>query len=190
MHDIGKPAVRRVDVNGQLLYIGHHTEGKTIWQEIANRFKLSNKEIKFSGTMIEFHLNPVGIPIEKDPERQRTRTYDFFKNLGSAAPGVLLMSWADVEAGQGEALTRQMIDKHHDFSCYLMDLYFGRNRIAFPPKLIDGRQIKEILPGIPDKEIGGIVEKLARAAGLGEINTPEEAESFLKALFPELQTAN
>ncbi|MCE1248422.1 MAG: HD domain-containing protein [Firmicutes bacterium] len=188
MHDIGKPAVRRVDVNGQLLYIGHHTEGRDIWFDIANRFKLSNKEIRFGAVMIEYHLNPVGIPIEKDPVRQRSRTYDFFKNLGNAAPGVLLMSWADVDAGQGEALTREMIDKHHDFSCYLMGLYFSRNVIAFPPKLIDGKRVKELLPELPDKDIGAVIEKLTKAVGLEEVKNVDEAEAFVKNIKPEQGT--
>jgi poly(A) polymerase len=174
LHDVGKPDVRRVDL-GILYYIGHEKAGRIIWNEIANRLKLSGKEKLIGGLIIEYHLHPVYLPQVTDEKERRRKTYRFMRNTGEAVVETILMSWADVEAGKGEALTREMIDNHHLWCRKMMVDYLDGNRIAKPPKLLSGREIMKILEIPEDRMIGEILEELNELSATGEIKNSQEA---------------
>lgn len=174
LHDIGKPAVRRIDHNGILYYKGHHTEGRNIWNKISDRFKLSNKEKSLGGRMIERHLEPVFIPL-KDHKTQQELLYDFYLAAGDAAVGVILLSWGDVEAGQGEALKQNLIDNHHNFSRGMIRDYFGKAPIAHPPQFINGKDVMNLLNLESGQEIGRLMEILRKASALEQIKSRKEA---------------
>jgi len=178
LHDIGKPDVRRIDYKGTLYYSGHQTVGRDIWNKIAERSKLSNKEIAFGSRLVEYHLEPVFMPLEKDLQIQRIKLYRFFKAAGKSAPGVILLSWGDVEAGQGEALTQQKIDNHHNFSRDMLKLYFEEKPLAKPPRFLSGKTIMELLDLEPGERVGEILSALELASALENVLTKEEAVKF------------
>jgi len=179
LHDIGKPGVRRVK-DGILYYVGHHVEGKKIWNEIANRFRLSRAEKKLGGLLIENHLQPIFLPLEKDKKKRKRGVYRFFRQTGEAAAGVILLSWADVEAGKGEALTDEMIRNHHDFSVKLMSDFFSGSLQKNPPTFLDGYEVKKILNVERGRIIGEVLSKLAERAAMGDITNVNEAINFVK----------
>lgn len=185
LHDVGKPASRKIDYKGILYYYGHHIEGQRIWKDIARRFKLSNNEIKLGADLIKNHLVPILLPLEKNKKIQKEKTYSFFQEAGDSAPGVVLLSWADVEAGKGEALTENLIINHHNFSRNLLMYFFMKHRLASPPCYIKGNEIAEII-GVKDvrkgKLIGKAVDILRKSSAMGDISTKKEAIDFLKKI--------
>jgi poly(A) polymerase len=178
LHDIGKPKVRRIE-NGILYYVGHEIAGRKIWNNIANRLKLSNAEKLIGGLVIEYHLQPVFLPQEADEKERRHKTYRFMRDTGKAVVETILMSWADVEAGRGIALTREMIDNHHLWCRKMMADYLEGHRLAKPPKFLSGREIMRILEVPGNETIGRILEELNELSAVGEIKNSQEAVSYV-----------
>jgi poly(A) polymerase len=178
LHDVGKPESRRTE-EGVLYYIGHHRTGRMIWNKIADRLKLSNREKLVGGLIIEYHLHPVFLPQIIDEKERRLKTYRFIRDSGEAFIETVLMSWSDVEAGRGEALTSEMIDNHHLWSKKMVMDYFEGHNIANPSKFLDGREIMEILEVPEGKIIGEILEELNEMTATGEIKNSEEAVEYV-----------
>ncbi len=185
LHDVGKPSARRVEKGG-IYYIGHHTIGGKIWRSIGRRFKLSRKEINLGQKMIEHHLDPIFISMESNLENRRRKMYRFFRDAKEVSIAILLLSWADVEAGQGEALTQEMIRTHHDLTKEMVKMYFSKDKLAFPPKYVDGRDVKRILHIPNGKDVGDVLERLREEIALGLISSPQEALNRIEEIGQEL----
>ena len=182
LHDIGKPGSQTVNHLGHIYYRGHPIVGKEIWDKIARRFKLSNKEISLGGKFVEYHLEPIMVVKSEEGRQRQARLYRFYKNGGKSVPGVILLSWGDVEGGQGKLLTQEMIDFHHNYCRLMMKHYFEEDIIAKPPVFLTGKEIMEMLQMNSGKEVGDIIEKLQEAAALGEVSSKDEAKDFVTAL--------
>ncbi len=178
LHDIGKPVTRKIK-EGKLFYLGHELEGARIWRQLGRDLRLSVKEILFGSKVIEFHLVPIYIPLN-EKNRCRELLYDFFQNASDAAPGVVLMSWCDVEAGRGEALTENMVSGHHVFSREIIQMYFDNDSMVNPPVFLNGKDVMELTGFESGKVIGEILKDMKKQIGLGRVKTVEEAEGYIK----------
>ncbi len=178
LHDVGKPRSRRVE-GGVLYFIGHHEMGKDIWRNIGQELKLSNQEIQMGSCLILHHMDPVFMPQMRDPLRQKESIYRFFWDTRIWAPGVLMLSFADVEAGMGTALRPEMIRIHHQFSLDLARRYFRGDSLAHPPKFLDGNEVIRILGIPPGPGVGKILQDLDRASALGLVADKEGARQFV-----------
>ncbi|MCD4786267.1 MAG: HD domain-containing protein [Candidatus Eremiobacteraeota bacterium] len=183
LHDIGKIEKEKIVSRGHIYYPNHHTCGRDIWNKIANRFKLSNKEKTFGAKVVEYHLAPIFISKEKEKRAGDLRKYKLFERTRESAPAVILISWADVEAGRGESLTNQMIERHHDLCISLMKSYFVGDPIAKPPQFLDGKDVMEILRLKSGKKIGNILSALNQASALGDVVDYDQACSFVKFYY-------
>lgn len=180
LHDVGKPLSQQVNHLGHLYYRGHPIEGRILWLDIARRFKLSNHEIDLGGKFIEYHLGPI-IVVKHDEGRPRQeKLYEFYRNSEKSFPGVILLSWGDVEAGQGKSITQEIIDIHHDHCRKMLEQYFTGDRLASPPKYMTGKEIMQVLNIPQGKEVGKIYMALEKAIALGDVNSREEAEEFCR----------
>lgn len=183
LHDIGKIKKDRIVSQGNIYYPNHHTCGREIWNKIANRFKLSNREKMFGARIVEYHLAPVFISKEKEKRSGDIRKYEFFKGTRESAPAVIIVSWADVEAGMGEWLTQEMIERHHNLCISLMRSYFRGDPIAKPPRFLDGRDVMNILRLKSGKKIGKILSALNQASALGDVRDYEQACGFVRSYY-------
>ena len=180
LHDVGKPISQQVNHLGHLYYRGHPIEGKILWVDIAKRFKLSNYEIDLGGKFVEYHLEPIMVVKQEEGRLRQERLFKFYRNAGKSLPGVILLSWGDVDAGQGKSITQEIIDIHHDHCRKMLELYFTSDRLASPPRFLTGKEIMQILEIPQSKEVGEIYTALEEAIALGDVNSREEAEEFCR----------
>jgi tRNA nucleotidyltransferase/poly(A) polymerase len=178
LHDMGKPASRRED-GDKVYYAGHHLKGEEMWKKTASRFRLSRSEEGLGQAMVQNHLQPIFLPLEEDRDERDRKVYRFFSQCGMSAPAVILLSWADVEAGRGPDLTEGMIEKHHQFSLYLARAYFSKDRISHPPAWADGRDVLKVAGVPPGPQVKEILSRLREMSALCKIDSREEALEFL-----------
>lgn len=190
LHDVGKPISQQVNHLGHLYYRGHPIEGKILWNNIARRFRLSNHEINMGGKFIEYHLEPIMVVKQEEGRLRQERLHRFFRNSGKSLPGIILLTWGDVEAGQGKSITREIIDIHHEYCRKMLNLYFTGDRLASPPIYMTGREIMELLEIPPGRKVGEIRKSLEEAAALGDVNSREEAEEFCRNWKEEGKATN
>lgn len=59
LHDIGKPATRLVEADGNIHYYKHEHIGAEYVSHIANRLRFSGKEMETVKLLVRFHMRPV-----------------------------------------------------------------------------------------------------------------------------------
>ena len=70
LHDIGKPAARRVDEEGRVLFWHHDEIGREMSATITARFRMSNRFAAYLGTLIRQHLR-LGFLVREQPLTRR-----------------------------------------------------------------------------------------------------------------------
>jgi len=179
-HDIGKPAARKCETD-RVTFIGHDEIGSRMVMEMARKYRLGRLEGAILGMLVRHHLRPVFLAqLEEITSRA---FYRFFRDTGPWAPGVLLISWADVEAGRGSALTDTMIVAHHDFVSRALEKFFQAARIARPPRLINGHDLMHHLGMQPGPRMGELLSRVEEAAACEEIHDRREALALARSIL-------
>ena len=93
----------------------------------------------------------------------------------------IILAKADRLSAQGEAVTKEMTDANLGGLDKLLAFYLEVKPALKPlPKLLDGKEIMDIL-GIEQSPIlGKIINELHEAQISGEVNTKEQAVIFVK----------
>lgn len=176
-HDIGKPKTWTIEPVGRHRFIGHDLVGAQIAKKELEELKFSNKQINYICKMIKYHIYPASLINSSDNKKAFAR---FVRKLGEDTLDVLALSRADRLSAQGEALSKEMIEKALNHLMELQKYYESVKDMANSPKsLLDGREIMEILNLKPSKKIGEIIEELVEAQIMGEIKTKEEAINYV-----------
>lgn len=179
-HDISKPACRGYK-DGRVTFIGHEKCGAKEISKVSESFRLSKRESSILQGMILNHLRPVflGRMAEATPHA----LYRFFRDTCDCSVDTLILSWADVEAGMGPALTAGMIKKHHDLVKDLANKYFQQSTVVKPPRWINGDDLINIFGLKEGPEVGGILEKIDEASATGQIKSRDAALAFAQELL-------
>lgn len=210
LHDIAKPATAKM-MKGRLRFFYHEEQGAAMAKDFLKKLKYSNDEIKIICKMIEFHLRPSNLASNEIVTDKGI--YKFFKELGLAGLPMLLLCWADYTSYVTPAQTRALIKKAHapvmtieearkkenvgktlrhmQMLNFLISKYFTeKQKIVLPPKLLDGREVMEILKISPSPLVGDILEKLTLAQVEGKVNDKKTAQAWLiKFIKPTLKTS-
>jgi uncharacterized domain HDIG len=210
LHDIAKPATAKM-MKGRLRFFYHEEKGAAMTKDFLKKLKYSNDEIKMICKMIEFHLRPSNLASNEIVTDKGI--YKFFKELGGAGLPMLLLCWADYTSYVSPAQTRALIKKAHapvmtieearkkenvgktlrhmQMLNFLISKYFTeQKKIVLPPKLLDGKEIMDILKISPSPLVGEILEKLTLAQVEGKINDKQSAQTWLiKNIKPPLKTS-
>ncbi|MBQ4493574.1 MAG: CCA tRNA nucleotidyltransferase [Elusimicrobiaceae bacterium] len=208
LHDIAKPKTAKMK-KGRLRFFYHEEKGAIMAKEFLKQLKYSNDEIKLICKMIEFHLRPSNLASNEIMTDKGI--YKFFKELGPAALPMLLLCWADYTSYVSPAQMRALIKKAHapimtleearkkenigktlrhmQMLNFLISKYFTeKQKIVLPPKLLDGKQVMQILNIEPSPLVGSILEKLTLAQVEGKISDGKTAENWLlKYIKPTLK---
>ena len=210
LHDIAKPATAKM-MKGRLRFFYHEEKGAVMAKEFLKKLKYSNDEIKMICKMIEFHLRPSNLASNEIVTDKGI--YKFFKELSFAGLPMLLLCWSDYTSYVSPAQTRALIKKAHapvmtieearkkenvgktlrhmQMLNFLISKYFTeKQKIVLPPKLLDGKQVMEILNIAPSPLVGDILERLTLAQVEGKITDEKSAKDWLlKCIKPTLKTA-
>ena len=200
LHDIAKPATAKM-INGRLRFFHHEETGAAMAEKFLKRIKVSNDTQKLICKMIYYHLRPSNLASNEIVTDKGI--YKFFKELGVAGIPMLLLCWADYtsyvrprqiynlmrksvlpvmtieEAKQKENTGKTL--RHMQMLNFLFSKYFNEaKRFVAPPKIVDGKDIMEVLGIAPGPRVGRILETLTLAQVEGRINGRDEALTFLK----------
>ncbi len=177
LHDIGKPATRS-ERNGVVHFYRHEEVGEAMIGRVARRLRLSSRETAWLQRVVRHHLRPLFLSDQAAPSHRAL--YRFFRDLGDAAPDVLLLSIADNRAKGAYAEVPNAPRGDEPvlrFAADAMQLLYAEETppVVAPPPLITGRDLIEGLHLPPGKQIGDLLEKVREAAAAGEVTTRDEA---------------
>ncbi|HLF72633.1 MAG TPA: DUF559 domain-containing protein [Dehalococcoidia bacterium] len=181
LHDVAKPETKTLEADGRTRFFGHAELGAETAMRICGRLRFGGREAGFIGSLIEEHLRPMQLSNGTLPSRRAL--YRFFRDLGEAAPGCLVLSLADAAAAQGPRLTQERWSAQSLYIAYVLREGSSQaETIAETPRLITGHDLIEALQIAPGPELGRLIEAVEEAAATGEVTTREEALALAKRL--------
>ncbi|MCW5848680.1 MAG: HD domain-containing protein [Anaerolineae bacterium] len=184
VHDTGKPATRTVK-RGIAHFYGHEGVGADMAAPVGERLKLSGREIAWLKLVIRHHLRPLQLS-QLDPPSPRAQ-YRFFRDLGDAAPDLLLLSIADNRAKGDPDDESAAPDAILALTVEMLGLYYQPQTalVVAPPALVNGYDLMRELELGPGPYVGELLESIREAAAAGEVTTREEAVALARRTLAE-----
>ena len=182
LHDVGKPARRSVEADGEIWFYGHEQAGAELVEGIVARLKLSNREAHMVTQLVLHHLRP-GF-LSREPVLTRRAVYRFFKELDTDGPACLLTWWADRMAARGSKSRLDQIDLQRARLEELLNAYFFKaEEVVKPPRLLDGHTLMRTLQLPPGPRVGELLGAIEEAQAEGRIHTVDQALAFARELL-------
>ncbi len=179
LHDVGKPARRTVEPDGEIWFLGHEETGAELAEGIVERLRLSNRESHMVCRLVRYHLRP-GF-LSREPQLTRRAVYRFFKDLGDDGPGCLLTWWADRMATRGPKSRLDQLDQQRGRLEELLNAYFFKaDEVVKPPRLVNGTHLMQTFHLPPGPLIGELLGAIEEAQAEGRIRTLEEAQALAR----------
>lgn len=180
LHDVAKPQTRAVSPSGRTRFFGHPQQGAPIAAAIAERLRLSGREVWLVEAIVRHHLRPVQVSHEGEPTRRAV--YRYFRDVGDAAVDTLFFSLADHLATRGPELDLTNWRAHASIVAYMLA---GRAapEVVSPARLIDGYDLQEVFGLKPGPRIGDLLEAVREAQAEGEVSDREDALAYLRRLL-------
>jgi putative nucleotidyltransferase with HDIG domain len=183
LHDIGKPATWSVRQDGRHTFIGHDKLGAEMIEPTAVRLKWSRPLERFVAALVRWHLRP-GALYHQGPPTQRA-VYRFYREVGTEVPGLVLLALADFRSTRGpgllegrERLENQLRELLEGYAVFIE----GQKQNA---KMLDGRDVMDLLGIGPGPIIGLVLEDLEEARSLGEVTSKQQARDFVSERFKQ-----
>jgi putative nucleotidyltransferase with HDIG domain len=184
LHDVGKPARRTVEPDGEIWFLGHEQTGAELAAGVVERLRLSNREAEMVCRMVLHHLRP-GF-LSREPVLTRRAVYRFFKALGDDGPACLLVWWADRMATRGTKSRLDQLDQQRARLEELLNAYFFQaEEVVTPPRLVDGRRLMQAFRLQPGPLIGELLGAIEEAQAEGRIRTAEDALALARQTLDE-----
>ncbi|BBO79281.1 HDIG domain-containing protein [Desulfosarcina widdelii] len=181
LHDVGKPATRRVDAAGQVHFYGHAAKSADIAAGASERLHLSRKQRQTADAIIRHHIRPLFLYLASENDNLGRRgMIRFFNRCGDMTLPIVVHTMADIMA------KRPVIDGRDEgfihFCSELLNAYrdFCSRRAALPP-LIDGHDLMEIFGLAPSPLIGRIIKQVHERRLSGELATRNRALAWVRA---------
>ncbi len=180
MHDIGKFSTWTIEEDtGRHRFIKHDDVGSKLAKPFLKKMCFSNKQIDYIALMIKKHMYPT--MVVQSPELTDKVMMRFVRKMESDAIDNILIAQADRLSAQGPEITKEIVEENISALNKLLDFYLQAQETIKPlPKLLDGNDVMTILNIKPSPILGQILNALHEAQISGDINTKEEAISFVK----------
>ena len=182
LHDVGKPSTWQIEPSsGRHRFIMHDSEGAKLIVPTLKNLKFSKKQIAYLQKMIKNHIYPSGVVTSDDSSEKAYLR--FYRKMEDEVIDLIALAYADRLSALGPDITQEMIDKNLNGLDNLLKGYFEqKNKLAPLPKLLDGKEIMEILQIPASPVLGQIIHKLQEAQIASEVNTKDEAIAFIKKI--------
>jgi len=159
----------------------HDSEGAKLIVPTLKNLKFSKKQIAYLQKMIKNHIYPSGVVTSDDSSEKAYLR--FYRKMEDEVIDLIALAYADRLSALGPDITQEMIDKNLNGLDNLLKGYFEqKNKLAPLPKLLDGKEIMEILQIPASPVLGQIIHKLQEAQIASEVNTKDEAIAFIKKI--------
>ncbi|MBV9836604.1 MAG: HDIG domain-containing protein [Solirubrobacterales bacterium] len=171
LHDVAKPATRRVSGGGRVTFLGHDELGAELASSILGRLRAGERLREHVAALTRHHLR-LGFLVHEQPLTRHA----IYRYLSACAPvqvDVTLLSVADRLATRG-ARSDEAIASHLKLARAL--LAEALSWLADPPRPpIRGDELARALRIVPGPEMGRLLRALEEASFAGEIKTAEQA---------------
>lgn len=168
LHDIGKPKTKRYK-EGKTTFYGHERAGFEIAKNILRRLRLSNDERVSFEKMVALHLRP-GYLADNEIVTRRAK-FRYFRDAGTEAVSVLLISLADQRATRGRLTTKVSRLQHERVAFGLIREYFKKKREKKMVRLINGDDLIRKFKLKPSPLIGKILREIEELQAIGKLKT-------------------
>lgn len=157
LHDIGKSTSFQLKADGDISFHGHEKAGAEIIHDITERFKFSNKDIKYITALVRHHLVNYG---ENTTDRAYIKRFKALEDAGVSIDDYMIMLYIDHQSNLknkrikfGDFISISRILKKYN------KLKFSDTPFDIGSLDITGSDIMKL--GIPaGPEIGDILDKL------------------------------
>jgi len=173
LHDIGKPAARKVDDEGRVLFWHHDEIGRGMAAAIAARLKMSNRFAAYLGTLIRQHLR-LGFLVREQPLTRRALAR-YRRDVSPWVFESVVVSLCDRLATRGEMTSLASMARHYRVARSVWTAV-GKAPV---PQVLSGHEVMELLGLEPGVAVGQALDALEEEVEAGEITTAEEARAFL-----------
>jgi len=172
LHDLGKPKALRREKE-KIIFHGHERIGVGLTRIISRRLKLSNDEGRSLERIVLWHLRPGYLAGNQKPTARAI--FRYFRDTGSDALAVLLLSLADQRATKGPLTTALSRTRHEKTVKSLTRRLLKPKDKKKLNRLLNGFELmaKFKLPASP--LIGKLLSELEEAQAIGKIKNKKEA---------------
>jgi putative nucleotidyltransferase with HDIG domain len=176
LHDLGKPQTRSIHPNGRVRFLGHEEAGLPILERLCERLRLGRQATTLIGQIERHHLRP--LHLSREAAVSAGAKYRLFRELGDAAPGVLLHSWADLRATIGE--DAEEFSRHQILVGELFRFYRGEYLGSQATPLVRGDHLMQTFGVPPGPFLGMVLDRLREAQATGLIMSREEGLVYVQ----------
>ncbi len=171
LHDVAKPATRRVTSEGRVTFIGHDAVGAEMAAGILGRLRASERLREHVAALTRHHLR-LGFLVHEVPLGRRA-IYRYLRDSEPVQVDVTLLSVADRLATRGRG-AEEAIARHLELARQLVgEALAWREGRPRPP--LRGDEVARAVGMRPGRELGRILAELEEASFAGEITSREQA---------------
>lgn len=181
LHDIGKFSTWTIEESGRHRFIKHDDVGSKMVVPLLRDLKFSKKQIEYISCMIKNHIYPSNVIVA--PSLNDKVMMRYVRKMGDNVIDNIILAKADRLSARGVDITEEIVNTNISGLDKLLDFYLSKKDSLAPlPKLIDGREIMEILNIKPSPKLGEIINAINEAQLNGDITTHEEAVNYIENL--------
>ncbi len=175
LHDVAKPETKTVE-GARIRFFGHDVVGAERAAAIGERWRLSRRAIGIVQALVRHHLRPMHLANAGGITRRAS--FRFFRDLGSEARDLVLLSLCDAAGVRGDAPLAVWNGSH--ILQQLMQGMGEEHRAAAVPPLLRGEDVMAAFGLPPGPAVGALLDKAREAQDLGLVSTRAEALEYLR----------
>ncbi len=179
-HDWGKTATVSQDEDGRIRFLGHEAISAELAGNWLELYHCASSEIEFVRRVCKGHMRPLSLS-EGGRMPSRRSLYRFYRDLGDAAPGVILLHIADYLATYGPAIDLNDLHQHLKFVSAMLEPMNAPEEGNWMPKaLLNGNDLIRMFGLEPGPPLGELLEALREAQVVDEVNSREDAVEWMQ----------
>ncbi len=180
LHDVGKPATRRVDGDGRSRFLGHAECSARMAATVNDRLRLSRRESAQAETVIRLHIRPLDLYTAHSRQGAGPKAiHRLFRSADPWTPDVLVHALAD-RRGKRRTPTPED-DAFTGFVAGLIDHYFETYRPAMAgAPLLRGHDLMRHCGLEPGPAMGALLDLIEEERLAGNLTSREEALDFAR----------
>lgn len=185
LHDLGKYSTWTIEETGRHRFIKHDDVGAKMVVPLLKEWKFSKKQIEYISCMIKTHIYPSNVIAA--PELNEKVMMRYIRKMGNDVIDNIFLAKADRLSARGVEITEEVVRANIDGLNTLLNFYFEKKETLKPlPKLLDGKEIMNLLNINQSPILGEIISILKEAQISGEVNSKEEAITFVETAYQTL----
>ena len=185
LHDVGKPATRKVLPDGRVTFIGHDAVGEGMVSEICRRLRTGARLRRYVAALTRHHL-VLGFLVHERPLSRRT-VYRYLRACEPVEVEVTVLSCADRLATRGRG-AEPAIAAHLELAAELMGPALEWRAGGPPAPLVRGDELAEVLGIAPGPELGELLRRLEEARFAGEAPSREAAIELARRMRQDVMS--